>query len=250
MATAKEDIRSGYSKHTSPPPPHTLSLTPPSLPASPTIPATPATSNLAKPKRTASSETLATTFSELSTPSVAYPNPPLNTPASPSIAGDDLALTTRLSQDDLEGLTSRLRFTATTPPTSAPSSSAHQPGSSKQGAPSPPPNTTHSPKTDPSPHQTATSPTSIHSHSRTSSTTPTPTATPHLESTEPQVFEYSAWAVVAEEDTMRALARVAMLARDEHAKDPRRSVEEYYSARLAGLIARAEVGFDGGFLVK
>lgn len=56
--------------------------------------------------------------------------------------------------------------------------------------------------------------------------------------------------MVAEEDTMRALARVAMLARDEHAKDPRRSVEEYYSARLAALIARAEVGFDGGFLGK
>lgn len=132
MATAKEDLRSGYSKRTSPPTP-SYPITHTALPASPTMPATPATSNLAKPKRTASTETLATTFSELSTPSVAYPNPPLNTPASPSLAGDDLALTTRLSQDDLEGLTRRLHIA--TPPTSPPSTSAHQPGSSKQGKP-------------------------------------------------------------------------------------------------------------------
>lgn len=65
---------------------------------------------------------------------------------------------------------------------------------------------------------------------------------------EAPVFEYSAWALVAEEDTMRALQRMAMLARDEHAKDPRYSVEQHYTARLARLIDEAEVEFDYGYV--
>jgi hypothetical protein len=61
-------------------------------------------------------------------------------------------------------------------------------------------------------------------------------------------FEYSAWSSVAEEDTQRALKRMAMLAHDEYVKDPRRSVQEYYSMRLAKLIEEAEVAFDAAHL--
>jgi hypothetical protein len=53
---------------------------------------------------------------------------------------------------------------------------------------------------------------------------------------------------VAEEDTQRALKRMAMLAHDEYVKDPRRSVQEYYSMRLAKLIEEAEVAFDAAHL--
>jgi hypothetical protein len=61
-------------------------------------------------------------------------------------------------------------------------------------------------------------------------------------------FEYSAWSSVAEEDTQRALKRMAMLAHDEFVKDPRRSVQEYYSVRLAKLIEEAEIAFDAACL--
>lgn len=61
-------------------------------------------------------------------------------------------------------------------------------------------------------------------------------------------FEYSAWSSVAEEDTQRALKRMAMLAHDEYVKDPRRSVQEYYSMRLAKLIEEAEIAFDAAHL--
>jgi len=61
-------------------------------------------------------------------------------------------------------------------------------------------------------------------------------------------FEYSAWSSVAEEDTQRALKRMAMLAHDEYVMDPRRSVQEYYSMRLAKLIEEAEIAFDAAHL--
>jgi hypothetical protein len=41
---------------------------------------------------------------------------------------------------------------------------------------------------------------------------------------------------------------MAMLAHDEYVKDPRRSVQEYYSMRLAKLIEEAEVAFDAAHL--
>lgn len=63
-----------------------------------------------------------------------------------------------------------------------------------------------------------------------------------------QTFEYSAWGPVAEEDTERALKRMAMLARDEHKQNPEHSVKEYYSMRLAKLIEEAEVEFDASHL--
>lgn len=74
------------------------------------------------------------------------------------------------------------------------------------------------------------------------------TGTAAASANHPPVFEYSAWALVAEEDVMRALARMAMLARDEHAKDPRYSVVQHYTSRLAKLIDEAEVQFDYGYV--
>jgi hypothetical protein len=79
----------------------------------------------------------------------------------------------------------------------------------------------------------------------TSPTPPPPTLTPTAAA---GTFEYSAWSSVAEEDTQRALKRMAMLAHDEYVKDPRRSVQEYYSMRLAKLIEEAEVAFDAAHL--
>jgi hypothetical protein len=78
-----------------------------------------------------------------------------------------------------------------------------------------------------------------------SSPTPPPPATATAATA---TFEYSAWSSVAEEDTQRALKRMAMLAHDEFVKDPRRSVQEYYSVRLAKLIEEAEIAFDAAHL--
>jgi hypothetical protein len=64
----------------------------------------------------------------------------------------------------------------------------------------------------------------------------------------PGVLEFTTWGPVAEEDTERALKRMAMLARDEHQKDPQYTVEEYYSMRLAKLIEEAEISFDATHL--
>lgn len=66
--------------------------------------------------------------------------------------------------------------------------------------------------------------------------------------TAPPTFEHSTWAVIAEEDVKLALKRMAQSARDEHQKDPSKSVEDYYSERLARLIGTAEVEFDARYL--
>lgn len=56
--------------------------------------------------------------------------------------------------------------------------------------------------------------------------------------------EQSTWAQDAEDDVSKALMRLAMLARDEHKKEPGRTVKQLYSERLARLIKEAEIGFD------
>lgn len=62
-------------------------------------------------------------------------------------------------------------------------------------------------------------------------------------------YEHSTWEDIAEEDVTRALARMAMLARDEHNKNgARKSISEYYSARLAKLVEDAEIKFDPTYL--
>lgn len=49
---------------------------------------------------------------------------------------------------------------------------------------------------------------------------------------------------MASEDVELGLKRLAMLAKDEHTKDDNKTVQQYYSARLAKLIKRAEIEFD------
>jgi hypothetical protein len=241
--------------------------------ASPDMPPTPATSH--QLRRTISEETLATTISDVSSSlSLKYPNAPLNTPATQSIAGDDLKTTAA----DIENLADRLQHT--TPPISpvSPSQSTGEgceaDSLSGEG---------HDDNDDPfkegkahlrahvredaelgrqlfkSPERKR--PLSKHELLRKyagntdRSITPTrlsfvtvaaaaATATP----TGPPTFEHTTWGSVAEEDTERALKRMAMLARDEHQKDPRHTVEEYYSMRLAKLIEEAEVSFDATHL--
>ncbi|KAK5114467.1 hypothetical protein LTR62_002402 [Meristemomyces frigidus] len=60
--------------------------------------------------------------------------------------------------------------------------------------------------------------------------------------------EHSTWATVAEEDTMVGLKRLTMLAKDEHKLNPKKTVDQYFSERLAKLIKDAELKFDVGTL--
>lgn len=60
--------------------------------------------------------------------------------------------------------------------------------------------------------------------------------------------EASKWDGVAEEDVMQGLQRLAVVAEDEHKENPSKSVEHYYSLRLAKIIAAGKVKFDVGYL--
>jgi hypothetical protein len=249
------------------------------------MPQTPATSH--KLKRSASQETLATTLSGMSevssSPSLAYPGAPANTPATQSLAGDAGEMAAmKMSMNlaaDIDVAAHRLSR-ATSP--STPSSNGGGKADDELEAGEDPfkegkahlrsqlredtggslyPQLFKSPKpkralrkhevlkkyvldrlADPEEDRSRT-PTHLSFVTRpASSPTPPPPATAA------GTFEYSAWSSVAEEDTQRALKRMAMLAHDEYVKDPRRSVQEYYSIRLAKLIEEAEVAFDAAHL--
>lgn len=62
------------------------------------------------------------------------------------------------------------------------------------------------------------------------------------------VLEFSNWGDEAEEVVRGGLAKLAQLARDENLANPEKSVNEYYSERLAKLIHDAEVEFDVKFI--
>lgn len=279
----KDGESSGYSSPTSPPsqPSSPSSLSTNSKTASPDMPPTPATSH--RLRRTMSQETLATTISDVSsTPSLVYPNAPLNTPATQSIAGDSPMSTAA----DFEIVTDRLQRSSSplSPSSGGPdndllssagSSSAegdididldveldddpfkegkaHLRAQLREDAElgrqlfkSPERKRTlpkhellrkYGARTDRS-----ITPTRLSVVTAAAGTTPT-SATP-----KPGVLEFTTWGPVAEEDTERALKRMAMLARDEHQKDPQYTVEEYYSMRLAKLIEEAEISFDATHL--
>ena len=239
------------------------------------MPPTPATSHFLR--RTASQETLATTISDVSSsPSLVYPNAPLNTPATQSIAGDSPMSTAA----DFEVVTDRLQHSSSSPP-ARPSSGG--PGDLLSSTGSGEGDIDIEFDADPfkegkahlralvredaelgrqlfkSPERKR--PLSKHEllrkYAARTDRSITPTrlsfvtavaaaaagATP-----KPGVLEYNTWGPVAEEDTERALKRMAMLARDEHQKDPSLTVEEYYSMRLAKLIEEAEISFDATHL--
>lgn len=188
-----------------------------------------------------------TTITEASTQSLNYPGPPLNTPAIASLAGD----ATSPVAADLETLTQRLSI-ARTPPSTPPFDNGARNDSSStltdfnEGKYAAGESTPSTPRALALPKLKVTS---NHYAERFGAVT-TPGSLRQVNSTastaanEPPTFEYSAWAVVAEEDTMRALQRMAMLARDEHAHDQSRTVQQHYSARLAKLIGEAEIQFD------
>ena len=257
--------------------------------ASPDVPQTPATSH--KLKRSASQETLATTMSEVSsTPSLAYPGAPANTPATQSLAGGDVGDAMIMSMAaDIEIAADRLLRTSSSPPTSPSSTGggkadddddnneedpfkegkAHLRATLREASPLRPQLfKSPTPQRTPRKHDVlkkfvlgplagegegeedrSRTPThlSFVTKAASSSSSPTP-APPTSATTATATFEHSAWSSVAEEDTQRALKRMAMLAHDEYVKDPRRSVQEYYSVRLAKLIEEAEVAFDAAHL--
>lgn len=49
---------------------------------------------------------------------------------------------------------------------------------------------------------------------------------------------------MAEEDVENALKRLAMAAKDEHERDPSKTVKQYYSEALAKIIKDGEIEFD------
>ncbi|QIW98877.1 hypothetical protein AMS68_004395 [Peltaster fructicola] len=63
------------------------------------------------------------------------------------------------------------------------------------------------------------------------------------------IYEHSSWAEIAEEDVVRALARMAMLAKDEHKENNfKQPVSHYYSTRMARLLRAGEIEFDSKYL--
>lgn len=60
--------------------------------------------------------------------------------------------------------------------------------------------------------------------------------------------EASKWDGVAEEDLVQALQRLAVVAEDDHKEDPSKSVEHYYSVRLAEIIGGGTIKFDAAYL--
>lgn len=58
------------------------------------------------------------------------------------------------------------------------------------------------------------------------------------------VAEKTTWEDEALEMASLGLARLVQLAKDEHALDSSKSVEQYFSAHLAKVIKEAEVEFD------
>ncbi|KAK5131163.1 hypothetical protein LTR08_001249 [Meristemomyces frigidus] len=70
------------------------------------------------------------------------------------------------------------------------------------------------------------------------------TSTAEADNNTAQFPEHSIWAHFADEDVSLSLKRLAMVARDLHKSDDSKSVKQYYSERLATLIAQSEVEFD------
>jgi len=231
------------------------------------MPQTPATSH--QLKRSASQETLATTMSEVSsTPSLAYPGAPANTPATQSLAGDagDMSMAADIdvaadrllasspstpgfdnedpfkegkahlrSQLQREGEDANLRQALVKSPTPKRPLRKHEMLKKYVLGPA---------------EDRSATPTHLSFVTRAAAPTPPPQQQQQtsMATTITTTFEESTWSAVAEEDTQRALKRMAMLAHDEYVKDPRRSIQEYYSERLARLIEEAEVAFDAAHL--
>ena len=62
------------------------------------------------------------------------------------------------------------------------------------------------------------------------------------------VHEHSIWMTAASEDIEHGLARLATAAEDSHRIDDSKTVEEYYSEKLAELIQSGRIRFDPSYL--
>ncbi|KAF7185458.1 hypothetical protein HII31_13207 [Pseudocercospora fuligena] len=63
-----------------------------------------------------------------------------------------------------------------------------------------------------------------------------------------EFMEANNWVENAEEDLLNGLKRMATAAEDEHKADPSKSVQEYYSLRVAKVLKEGPIKFDGKYL--
>ncbi|KXT02103.1 hypothetical protein AC578_6660 [Pseudocercospora eumusae] len=63
-----------------------------------------------------------------------------------------------------------------------------------------------------------------------------------------EFMEANNWAENAEEDLLNGLKRIVTAAEDEHKADPSKSVQHYYSVRVAKVLEEAPVKFDKKYL--
>lgn len=75
-----------------------------------------------------------------------------------------------------------------------------------------------------------------------------PSLEPKNENGTDHFHEYATWVSLAKEDISRGLERLARAAKDLHKIDESVSVEQYYSENLAEVLKEAEIKFDPKYL--
>lgn len=209
-------------------------------------------------RRSDSQETLNTSITGLIVGSAAsiasykYPDPPVNSPTTQSVAGDSITLyqlaTASVSAESLAQKLNSSFSSEITPPTSVTDADESEGKTSVRDFA-----TWHHPprKQRYILHQTLTG-----QVERVTRMPPKRGYAPQSSSKKPtkgedsppetgKLFpEHSNWEAVAEEDLEKALKRLAMLAKDEHKVDPSKPVEAYYSKRLANIVRQADLEFD------
>ncbi|KAK5124467.1 hypothetical protein LTR85_001684 [Meristemomyces frigidus] len=211
--------------------------------------ATPATPDASKSifsrPRSGSNETVLTAITEVtaeSTASLYYPDAPANSPDTRSLADD------HQPDWDTANLTAKLQVmpgNLTTPPASDVASEHLHSGKAHSGVSIRDFGIAH-----PKPRRSSALTSGVLRAERERNlSTPTPNKVKENVTPDASDFmEHSIWEGIAEEDVEKALQRLAMLAKDEFKKDRGKSVEKYYSDRLAKLLKGAEIKFDVGAL--
>ncbi|KAK4545131.1 hypothetical protein LTR36_003682 [Oleoguttula mirabilis] len=189
--------------------------------------------------RSNSQETVLTTITEgtvESTPSLNYPGAPLNSPETQSLAGDHHDV-------NLGNITAKLHLipsSLATPPASDAASERFHAGKAHSGI-----SVRDFGLAQPKPRRSSALTSGVSRADRERNSTPTPSkGHSYVTPGSPEFGEHSIWEGIAEEDVEKALQRLTRLAQDEHKKDRGKSIEQYYSERLAKLIKGAEIKFD------
>ncbi|KAF2772666.1 hypothetical protein EJ03DRAFT_190125 [Teratosphaeria nubilosa] len=163
-------------------------------------------------------ETMVTSVAGDSAPSIAVPNPPLNSPAASNAASvlSDMDSKVRALTGKLESLSSH----GPTPPTSTSGGEQGELAAAEKNA-------------------TAISK-SLLKYAKSIESFRDDT----VRDPKQGVMEYDQWANYAEEDVAHAFQRLARLARDLHQKDVSKTAEQYFSEYLTKLIKAAELEYD------